>query len=207
MQAWLAKYEAGGLENLGDGSHRPTSCPHQMSAEVEDLAHCGRLQRRPWSRHFTPNVAPERRRRAHRDPHRSASLACGKVGAVDLPCRVCLCSGLGHHLEHFGGDEPSGGAWRRSLTGSLGSRLGGVFIVIDDHAARAMTVAGPHPRAAHEPRTLHNHGNCDVVKELDGAIGFASSISSSTTSPYMAHPRCVGPKPSWSEISHHESRK
>jgi transposase InsO family protein len=31
----LAKYEAGGLENLGDGSHRPRSCPHQMSAEVE----------------------------------------------------------------------------------------------------------------------------------------------------------------------------
>src|SRR5436190_208791 len=35
MHAWLAKYEAGGLENLGDGSHRPRSCPHQMPAEVE----------------------------------------------------------------------------------------------------------------------------------------------------------------------------
>ena len=31
---WLAKYEAGGLENLGDGSHRPRSCPHQMDAGV-----------------------------------------------------------------------------------------------------------------------------------------------------------------------------
>ncbi len=35
MHAWLAKYEAGGLEALGDGSHRPRSCPHQMPAEVE----------------------------------------------------------------------------------------------------------------------------------------------------------------------------
>ena len=35
MHAWLAKYEAGGLENLGDGSHRPRSCPHQMPADVE----------------------------------------------------------------------------------------------------------------------------------------------------------------------------
>ena len=35
MHAWLAKYEAGGLENLGDGSHRPRSCPHQMPAVVE----------------------------------------------------------------------------------------------------------------------------------------------------------------------------
>lgn len=35
MHTWLAKYEAGGLENLGDGSHRPRSCPHQMDGAVE----------------------------------------------------------------------------------------------------------------------------------------------------------------------------
>lgn len=35
VHAWLAKYEAGGVENLGDGSHRPRSCPHQTSGEVE----------------------------------------------------------------------------------------------------------------------------------------------------------------------------
>jgi transposase InsO family protein len=32
---WLAKYEAGGLENLGDRSHRPRSCPHQIGVDVE----------------------------------------------------------------------------------------------------------------------------------------------------------------------------
>ena len=35
VHAWLSKYEAGGLEGLGDRSHRPTGCPHQMPAEVE----------------------------------------------------------------------------------------------------------------------------------------------------------------------------
>jgi transposase InsO family protein len=35
VHAWLAKYEAGGLERLADGSHRPVQCPHQMPAEVE----------------------------------------------------------------------------------------------------------------------------------------------------------------------------
>src|SRR3954452_17266881 len=35
VHAWLAKYEAGGLEGLGDGSHRPRSCPHQMGSLVE----------------------------------------------------------------------------------------------------------------------------------------------------------------------------
>jgi transposase InsO family protein len=32
---WLVKYEAGGMKNLGDGSHRPRSCPHQMDGAVE----------------------------------------------------------------------------------------------------------------------------------------------------------------------------
>jgi transposase len=35
LHAWLAKYELDGLERLGDGSHRPRSCPHQMPADVE----------------------------------------------------------------------------------------------------------------------------------------------------------------------------
>jgi hypothetical protein len=35
VHAWLAKYEAGGLENLKDGSHRPRSCPHQIGSAVE----------------------------------------------------------------------------------------------------------------------------------------------------------------------------
>ena len=35
LHAWLARYEAEGLEGLADRSHRPVSCPHQMSAQVE----------------------------------------------------------------------------------------------------------------------------------------------------------------------------
>ena len=35
LHAWLARYEAAGLEGLTDRSHRPVSCPHQMPAEVE----------------------------------------------------------------------------------------------------------------------------------------------------------------------------
>jgi transposase len=35
VHGWLARYEAGGLENLGDRSHRPRSCPHQIGADVE----------------------------------------------------------------------------------------------------------------------------------------------------------------------------
>ncbi len=35
VHGWLARYEAGGLEDLGDRSHRARSCPHQMAAAVE----------------------------------------------------------------------------------------------------------------------------------------------------------------------------
>jgi transposase-like protein len=35
LHAWLVRYEAAGLEGLVDRSHRPLSCPHQMSAAVE----------------------------------------------------------------------------------------------------------------------------------------------------------------------------
>jgi transposase len=35
LHAWLARYEAEGLEGLTDRSHRPVRCPHQMAAEVE----------------------------------------------------------------------------------------------------------------------------------------------------------------------------
>src|SRR5947209_8898036 len=35
LHAWLARYEAGGLAGLADRSHRPVSCPHQLSAQVE----------------------------------------------------------------------------------------------------------------------------------------------------------------------------
>lgn len=35
LHAWLARYEAGGIEDLGDRSHRPRSCPHQISGDLE----------------------------------------------------------------------------------------------------------------------------------------------------------------------------
>ena len=82
-------------------------------------------------------------------------------------------SGLGHHLEHLGGDKPSWSAWRRALPGSLGRRLSRLLILVDDHAARAMTITGAHPSAAHEPGPLRDHGNCDVVKELEWHVRLA----------------------------------
>src|SRR5438552_13243139 len=35
MHAWLARYGREGLEGMGDRSHRPSRCPHQMPALIE----------------------------------------------------------------------------------------------------------------------------------------------------------------------------
>ena len=37
IHAWIARYEQGGLAALADHSHRPSSCPHELSAEVQAL--------------------------------------------------------------------------------------------------------------------------------------------------------------------------
>ena len=48
LHSWLAKYEAGGLEGLGDVSRRPRSCPHQMPALVEAVVLELRREHRYW---------------------------------------------------------------------------------------------------------------------------------------------------------------
>src|SRR6202023_856704 len=35
LHAWLARYEREGMEGMGDRSHRPIRCPHQMPALIE----------------------------------------------------------------------------------------------------------------------------------------------------------------------------
>src|SRR3954447_18574033 len=48
LHAWLAKYEAAGLGGLGDGSHRPRSCPHQLVSVVEVAVLEARRQHPGW---------------------------------------------------------------------------------------------------------------------------------------------------------------
>jgi transposase InsO family protein len=38
LHTWIGRYEADGLQGLADRSHRPRSCPHQMSPPVEAAA-------------------------------------------------------------------------------------------------------------------------------------------------------------------------
>lgn len=66
MHAWLARYEREGMEGMGDRSHRPTRCPHQMPALVE------------------VRVLEMRRHKPFWGPHRLA-LELGKRGVTPTP--------------------------------------------------------------------------------------------------------------------------
>jgi transposase InsO family protein len=48
LHEWLARYEAAGLDGLANRSHRPASCPHQMSAAVEAAVLEMRRQHPAW---------------------------------------------------------------------------------------------------------------------------------------------------------------
>ncbi len=48
VHEWLGRYEAEGLEGLGDRSHRPWSCPHQIGSEVEAVIATMRSSHPGW---------------------------------------------------------------------------------------------------------------------------------------------------------------
>ena len=64
VHAWLRRYEEGGLDALGDRSHRPASCPHQMPAAVE-AAVCELRRQHPY---WGPARIAHRLRRDGVDP-------------------------------------------------------------------------------------------------------------------------------------------
>ena len=133
VHAWLAKYEAGGLEDLADGSHRPRSCPHQIGAggrgrdRGDAASRIRRGVRGGWSSSW---------------PSRTSS---GAVGVGGLP--------------GAGAVEPDRPGWRGG--GGIGSGSGGSaaapmelwqmdvvggFVLADGTRAKALTGVDDHSR-------------------------------------------------------------
>ena len=86
LHAWLAHYEAQGLEGLVDRSHRPVSCPHQMPAPVEAALLELRRSRPYWGpRRLVFELA---KRRVRPLPSESAAYrALVRAGMIDPSLR------------------------------------------------------------------------------------------------------------------------
>jgi len=132
VHGWLAKYEAGGLEGLADGSHRPRSCPHQIGSGVE--------------------VAIARLRQAHPSwgPRRLV-FELAKQGVVPVPSE----SAVYRALVRLNLIDPSGRRrrdrkwkrWERGLPMELWQMdVVGGFVLADGRRAKALTGVDDHSR-------------------------------------------------------------
>lgn len=132
LHSWLTRYEAGGLEALSDGSHRPAKCPHQMPAEVEAAV----LELRRWKPYWGPRslVLELERRKVSPLPSRSAVYRCLLRAGLVAPA-----SGR-RRVEHWK-------RWERGVPMELWQMdVVGGFLLADGTTAKALTGVDDHSR-------------------------------------------------------------
>jgi transposase InsO family protein/transposase-like protein len=158
---WLGKYEAGGLENLGDGSHRPRSCPHQISSSVE--VEIARM------RHAHPSWGPKRL---------VFELEC--AGALGVGMAMPSESAVYRALKRLNLIEPSGRRrrdkkwkrWERGEPMELWQldTVGG-FLLADGRRAKALTGVDDHSRFCISAHLMVRESSQRVCEGLAKALG------------------------------------
>ncbi len=156
VHAWLAKYEAGGLEELGDRSRRPGSCPHQMSADVEALVLELRRMHPFWgSRRIVIELA---RRKLVPVPSQSAVYRCLlRAGVVVAQPRRRR--------------KDSWKRWERGRAMELWQMdVVGGFLLADGTAAKALTGVDDHSRFCVSARLMARERTQPVCDALGLAL-------------------------------------
>jgi transposase InsO family protein len=156
LHAWLSKYEAGGLEGLGDRSRRPRSCPHQMPASVEARALEMRRARPYWGA-------------------RRIAFELGRAGVVPAPSE----SAVYRALVRAGVIEPRprrdrDRRWRRWERGRpmelWQMDLVGGFALADGSSAKALTGVDDHSRYCVSARLMLRERTLPVCDGLRAAM-------------------------------------
>ena len=132
MHTWLSRYEAGGLEELGDRSHRPARCPHQMSDELQAMV----LELRRWKPYWGPRnlVLELARRHVSPLPSRSAVYRCLLRAGLITPARSKRKIENWKRWER--GDPME--LWQMDIVGG--------FLLSDGATAKALTGIDDHSR-------------------------------------------------------------
>jgi transposase InsO family protein len=135
LHAWLARYEAGGLEGLADRSRRPVSCPHQMPAAVEAVV----CELRRVHRYWGP-------RRIRHELERRALVPADKLPSESAIYRALVRAGLvepdrrRRRAERFK-------RWERAAAMELWQMdVVGGFLLADGSHAKALTGIDDHSR-------------------------------------------------------------
>lgn len=143
VHAWIARYEQGGLAALTDHSHRPASCPHQITPRIEALICELRREHPGWG----PRRIEHQLARAGIDPvpARSSIYRCLKRhGLIELRRRRKRRD----EFRRWERERPMQ-LWQMDVMGGVeladGSELK-VVTGVDDHS-RFCVAAGLVPRA------------------------------------------------------------
>ena len=156
VHAWLARYEAGGLEGLAEGSHRPAACPHQMPAAVEAAV----LELRRWKPYWGPRsiISELHRRGIVPLPSKSAVYRCLLRAAAIDPRRSK------RKLDNWK-------RWERSAAMELWQMdVVGGFLMADGSTAKALTGVDDHSRFCVSARLMPRERTQLVCDGLSAAL-------------------------------------
>jgi transposase InsO family protein len=156
VHGWLARYEAGGLENLGDRSHRPRSCPHQMPAVVEVV------------------VAEMRRAHPGWGPRRIV-FELGKKRIQPVPSESAVYRALVRlNLVEHGARRPRDRRWKRWERGRpmelWQMDVVGGFVLADGTRAKALTGVDDHSRFCVSAHLMSRETSQKVCEGLATAL-------------------------------------
>src|SRR5437667_2530993 len=156
MHAWLARYEQKGLEGMGDRSHRPSRCLHQMPALIE--------VRVLEMRRYKPFWGPRR-----------LSLELAKKGVIPTPS----ASAIYRCLLRAGVMQPVPRGWRREdwKRWERGAAMElwqldvvSGFHLADGTTAKALTGLDDHSRFCVAARLMHRERTSQVCEGFSVAL-------------------------------------
>ncbi len=156
LHVWLSRYEAGGLENLGDRSHRPWSCPHQMPSAVEVvLAELRRVH---------PGWGPRR-----------LVFELGRRGVVPVPSEAGVYRALVRlNLIDPAARRPRDRKWKRWERGApmelWQMDVVGGFVLADGTKAKVLTGVDDHSRFCVCAHLMSRESSRNVCDGLAAAL-------------------------------------
>ena len=165
VHVWLAKYEAGGLGGLRDGSHRPRRCPHQMPAAVEVALVELRLAHPSWG-------------------PRRLSFELGRRGVVPAVSESAAYRALARlNLIDAAARRPRDRKWKRWERGEpmelWQMDVVGGFALADGTRAKAVTGVDDHSRFCVSARLMpreQTRAVCDALASALRAYGVPTQI-------------------------------
>jgi len=156
VHRWLARYEGDGLEGLGDRSHRPVHCPHQLPAAVEVLVLEMRRAHPYWG---ARRIAFELRRKGIGPaPSESAVYRCLVRAAVIDPVTRRRRRETWKRWERGGPME----LWQLDVVHG--------FLLADGTSAKALTGIDDHSRYCVSARLMARERTNSVCDGFSSAI-------------------------------------